>query len=345
MDRWLAANTGVAGACCESVPGLGQPLPTDRRHDLRGRISAFHRHQRLAQVQRARHGAAARSLSRGRWIGTPYGRFAEMLLAAALRDAGHQLGYARESIVDASLSRDAPGVDRRDRRVRYERVRLPGREPGSGPRRPFLPAGHAQPVFAGVHEPSTATVASTLLAGTSVATHVRCAKQSTEPGESWPGSSAAADRCLPRGWRSRRVELRCWWNRHDSRRVDQPYRELVRLASVLSRVRFLASQPVVDSALPDPSTVLAIDALARVGTPRLPRSRTDERSAVPMVEAHRRDSAPPEAWRLSTPPHHWRNPSREIESSRRVQRQLYRPRRVAEWRSRATHRAVSLPSP
>ena len=41
MDRWLAANTGVAGACCESVPVLGQPLPTDRRHDLRGRISAF----------------------------------------------------------------------------------------------------------------------------------------------------------------------------------------------------------------------------------------------------------------------------------------------------------------
>jgi hypothetical protein len=54
---------------------------------------------------------------------------------------------------------------------------------------------------------------------------------------------------------------RCWWNCHDSRRVDQPYRELIRLASVLSRVRFFASQPVIDLPLPDPSTVLAIDSL------------------------------------------------------------------------------------
>ena len=250
-----------------------------------------------------------------------YGRFAEMLLAAALRDAGHQLGYARESIVAHHYRETLQElIDGTDEYVASECVY---RAANPGPDR----VGHSYlPDMPNPFSPGSRAldrdITSMLLAGT-VGRDTRVMREAINgAGRVLAGFLGRRGPVVAAWLAAAACRARCWWNRHDSRRVDQPYRELVRLASVLSRVRFLASQPVIDSL-----TSRTIDrprhrCIARVGTSRLPRARTDERSTVPMVEAHRRDSAPPEAWRLSTPPHHWRNPSREIESSRRVQRHV-----------------------
>jgi hypothetical protein len=55
--------------------------------------------------------------------------------------------------------------------------------------------------------------------------------------------------------------VRCWRYRQDVERLELPYRDLVRRASRLSRVRFLVTQSVVDPPIPAPSDTIAIDTL------------------------------------------------------------------------------------
>lgn len=260
MDRWLAANTGVAGACCESVPVWVSPYQfidaTTFEEGFRHFIDTDD--WRKFSV----HGMALRRdlyLAAG-GMEHRYGRFAEMLLAAALRDAGHHLGYAGDSIVTHHYRETLQElIDGTDEYVMSECIY---RSANLGPDH----VGHSYlPDMPNPFSPGARSLDRDVVATLVTAALGRDTRTMRD-------AIIGAGRVLA-GLFGRRGPMvcawlavaacraRCWWNRHDSRRVDQPYRELVRLASVLSRVRFLASQPVIDLPLPDASTVLAIDEL------------------------------------------------------------------------------------
>ena len=205
MDRWLAANTGVAGACCESVPVWDSPYQlidaTTFEEGFRHFIDT--NDWRKLSV----HGMALRRdlyLAAG-GLQHQYGRFAEMVLAAALRDAGHQLGYARESIVTHHYRETLQElIDGTDEYVASECVY---RAANPGPDRightylpdmpnPFSPGARAL----------DRDIVTTLLAG-AVGRNTRVMREAINGvGRVLAGLLGRRGPVLPPGWRSRPVE-------------------------------------------------------------------------------------------------------------------------------------------
>ena len=101
MDRFLTESTHprLCGACCESVPAWGNAYQLIDATTFEEGFRFFLRTNDWRKL--SIHGMALRRdlfLALG-GMQHQYGRFAEMLLAAALRDGGHELGYAQESVV------------------------------------------------------------------------------------------------------------------------------------------------------------------------------------------------------------------------------------------------------
>ncbi len=259
MDRFLVAHPQLVGACCESVPAWENAY---QRIDATTFEEGF-RHFIFTDDWRklSVHGMALRRevyLALG-GLQHEYGRFAEMILAAALRDAGHELGYARESVVThhyrETLQELIDGTDE------YVRDECGYRAANPGPDR----VGHTylldlpNPYSPGAAELDR-SVAAALLSSAFGSTLARR--------EALRATGRIFARLLGRrgpvlaAWLSvAACRLRCWWNRHDAARLDFPYRELFHRASRLGLVRFLAAQPAVDLPLPAPSESLSIDRL------------------------------------------------------------------------------------
>jgi hypothetical protein len=260
MDRWLGSNPHLAGACCESIPAWNNAYQWIDATTFEEGYRHFIRTNDWRKL--SVHGMALR---RDVYLGVGglqyrYGRFAEMLLAAALRDAGHELGHVRDSRVThhyrESLQEIIDGTDE------YVASECLYRAANPGPDR----VGHTY--FTESTNPfSTGTsalerdVIATLLSGA-------VGRDTGAMREALAGVGRIVARSIGRrgpvfaAWLAVALgRVRCWWNRHDAQRVDRPYRELVRLASVLSRARFLASQPVDDPPLPEPASRFEIAAL------------------------------------------------------------------------------------
>ena len=181
-----------------------------------------------------------------------------MLLAAALRDTGHELGYARESAVThhyrETLQEVIDGTDE------YVSSECSYRAANPGPDR----VGHSYfPELSNPFSPGAAAlnreVVEAVLKGALGNGTLLRLKALVAVGRAAAGFFGKRGPMLC-AWLAVAVcRLRCWWDRHDVSRVDAPYRELVRLVSILSRVRHLATQPVVDAPLPAPSREIAID--------------------------------------------------------------------------------------
>ena len=253
MDRYLVANPRLAGACCESVPAWHNNYQFIDATTFEEGYRLFLRTDDWRKL--SVHGMALRRdvyLALG-GLQDQYGRFAEMLFAAALRDGGHELGYARESIVThhyrETLQEIIDGTDE------YVSSECGYRLANPGPDR----VGHTYlPTMTNPYSPGAARhqreVCATLIGGilggntplVRTALHEAARAVMRLLGRRGPVASAwlAVAAC----------RVRCWLNRRDAKRVDVPYRELVRLASILSCVRSLAKQPAVDVPLPRQST-------------------------------------------------------------------------------------------
>jgi len=259
MDRWLAGNARFAGACCESIPAW------DNAYQLIDATTFEEGYRHFIRTDDWRklsvHGMA---LQRDVYLAIGglqyrYGRFAEMLLAAALRDAGHKLGHAPDSQVTHHYRETLQEII--DGTNEYVTSECLYRAANPGPDR----IGHTY--FTELTNPFSAgtsflegDVIATLLAG-AVGRDTRAMR------ETLAGVGRIVARSISRrgpvvaAWLAVALgRLRCWWHRHDGHGVDRPYRKLVRLATVLSRVRFLASQLVSDPPLPDPSRRIEIAA-------------------------------------------------------------------------------------
>jgi hypothetical protein len=171
-----------------------------------------------------------------------YGRFAEMLLAARLRDAGYELGYVKDAAVihhyRGTLGELIRGIDDYIRGESVYRAAHPGRDRVGYT---YLPE---------VSDPRSAiavrlerAVAVALLRGVF----------GTTPEAAGLGlrvAAGAATRLLGRrgpvlaAWLGvLAARVRCWWHQRDRIRLAGAYRDLIRRASALSRLRALASLP------------------------------------------------------------------------------------------------------
>ena len=260
MDRWLAGNSHLAGACCESVPVWGNAYQAIDAQTFEEGFRHFINTNDWRKF--SVHGMALRRDTYLACGGLPYqyGRFAEMVLAAALRDAGQELGHARESVVTHHYRETLQElIDGTEEYVASECVY---RAQNPGPDR----IGHSyQPDRSNPFSPRAAAlqrdVVTTLLVGTLRRDTRAMSEALNVLGHVVTGLLGRRGPVLAAWLAVTACRLRCWWNRHDATKVNRPYRELGRLASVQSRVRFLASRSVVDPALPNPSTVLSVDAL------------------------------------------------------------------------------------
>ena len=173
---------------------------------------------------------------------------------------GHELGYARESIVThhyrETLQEVIDGTDE------YVSSECSYRAANPGPDR----VGHSYfPELSNPFSPGAAAlnreVAETVLKGSLGNGTLPRRKALAAVARATAGFFGKRGPMLCAWLAVAACRLRCWWNRHDVSRVDAPYRELVRLVSILSRVRHLATQAVVDAPLPASSREVAIDLL------------------------------------------------------------------------------------
>jgi hypothetical protein len=260
MDRFLAANPHLAGACCESVPAWRNAY---QRIDAMTFEEGYRHFIRTDDWRKLSvHGMALRRdlyLALGGFQHR-HGRFAEMLLAAALRDAGHELGYARESVVTHHY-RETLGelIDGTDEYVRSEcgyRFANPGPDRVGHSYQPDMPNPFSPGAAALQREVATALLGSVFGGSTAVMRDALVAA-----GRAVLGLLGRRGPVLAEWLSVLACRVRCWRNRHDIARLELPYRDLVRRASRLSRVRCLATQPAVDPPLPAPSPSLAINTL------------------------------------------------------------------------------------
>jgi Glycosyl transferase family 2 len=259
MDRFLVANPRLVGACCESVPSWEN---TYQKIDA----TTFEEGYRLFVSTNdwrklSIHGMA---LQRDLFLALggfqhQYGRFAEMLLAATLRDAGHILGYARESVVTHHYRETLQELI--DGTAEYVREEFGYRVANPGPDR----VGHSyQPNMPNPYSPGAVEldreVAAALLGSVFGSTSAMR--------EAFRATGRVGARLLGRrgpvlaAWFSVVAgRFRCWRNRHDPARLNLPYRDLIVRASKLARTQCLAEQPPVDTPLPAPSPSIAINGL------------------------------------------------------------------------------------
>lgn len=258
MDRFLLTNPKVVGACCESVPAWKNAYQLIDATTFEEGYRQFLRTNDWRKL--SVHGMALRRdtyLALG-GLQHQYGRFAEMILAAALRDAGHELGYSRESVVTHhyrdSLQELVDGT------TEYVTSECQYRAVNPGPDRvghtylPELPNPFS-PGAAALNRAVAATLwdrvfgRKTILMRTALAATAR----------SIVGRFGRRGLVLCEWLALLACRIRCWRYRNDAARLDVPYRELIRLASVLSRTRFLAAQPAIDSPLPVWSHAMTLD--------------------------------------------------------------------------------------
>jgi hypothetical protein len=260
MDRFLAANPHLAGACCESVPAW------ESAYQLIDATTFEEGYRHFLRTDDWRkfsvHGLAIR---RGLYLELgglqhQYGRFAEMLLAAAIRDAGHKLGYARDSVVTHHYRETLQEIiDGTDDYVASECIY---RAANPGPDR----VGHSYlPTAPNPFSPGAVAlnreVAVALLSG-AVGRNTGAMREAFLAAvRSLTGLLGRRGPVLSARLALAACRLLCWWNRHDPARVDVPYRKLIRLASDLSCARFHAAHNTADDPLPEASPSIAIDRL------------------------------------------------------------------------------------
>jgi hypothetical protein len=188
-----------------------------------------------------------------------YGRFAEMILAAALRDAGLELGYARDSVVHhhyrETLHEMIEGTEE------YVRDECGYRAANPGPDR----IGHTYlPDLANPYSPGAAALdremAAMLLSSPFGSTSAR-REALRALGRVLARSLGQRGPVLAEWIALTTCRLRCWWHRNNAAKLDGPYRELVRRASRLGHVRSFATQSVDEAPLPAPSESIAMDSL------------------------------------------------------------------------------------
>jgi hypothetical protein len=260
MDRFLTAQPQLVGACSESVPTY-----TNCYEELDART--FEEGFRLFTQQDdwrklSIHGLALRRsiyLDAG-GFSYRYERFSEMLLAATLRDRGHKLGYARESIVThhyrATLQELIDGTDEYVRSECIYRKDNPGPDSVGHSYLPEMPNPFSPRV-----QDMNREVARTLFAGV-LGGSMPVMREAFHAAGKVLAALSGRRGSLGAAWLAVLVcRLRCWQNRHDLARLNQPYRDLVPRASRLSYARYLASQPAVDPPLPTPCQSLSIHTL------------------------------------------------------------------------------------
>jgi GT2 family glycosyltransferase len=258
MDRFLAANPHLAGACCESVPAWENAY---QRIDATTFEEGYRLFLRINDWRKLSvHGMALRRdlfLALG-GLQHHFGRFAEMLLAAALRDAGHELGYARESVVTHHYRDSLQELI--DGTAEYVMSECQYRAANPGPDR----VGHTYlPEMPNPFSPGAAAlnraVAATLWDGAFGRKTILMRTALAATARSVAGRFGRWGPVLGAWLALLTCRIRCWWNRNDAARLDVPYRELIRLTSVLSRSRFLSAQPVIDPPPPEWSRAMTLD--------------------------------------------------------------------------------------
>ena len=241
-DEYLARNPELAGACTHSLPACENAYA---RIDADTFYDGFREFVRPGDWRKLNvHGFA---LKRDVYLELggfrhEYGRFAEMLLAAELRDAGHELGYAEAAVIThhyrGSLGELIAGIDDYVRGESLYRAEHPGldrvgftylpevADPKSG-RAASLEREVARTLLTGRLGRSTPLMKLGL--GVAARAAARSLGGRGQVAAAWVQTLAA--------------RVRCWRNRHDAAALDGPYRELIRIASVLSRTRALADLP------------------------------------------------------------------------------------------------------
>jgi hypothetical protein len=259
-DRFLARNPHLAGAATNSRPACENAYA---RIDADTFYEGFREHIRPGDWRKMNvHGYAMKRavfLALGGYR-HEYGRFAEMLMAASLRDGGYELGYAEEAVIThhyrGSLGELIVGIDDYVRGESLYRADHPGSDrvghtylpEVSNPRSPRAAALErevAAALLGRVFGHKIAVVSQGLRVAGQVAT--RLLGRRGPVAAAWLGVLAA--------------RIRCWWNRHDAARLDTPYRELFHRAAALSRLRALASLPLAEADSPRPARVLGIEDL------------------------------------------------------------------------------------
>jgi hypothetical protein len=257
-DRFLASNPHLAGAATNSRASCENAYA---RIDADTFYEGFDEFLRPGDWRKMNvHGYAMKRkifLALGGYR-HEYGRFAEMLMAASLRDAGYELGYAEEAVIThhyrgnlgeliegiddyvcgESLYRaDHPGPDR----VGY--TYLPEVPDPRSPRAASLEREVAAALLGGVFGKRTALT----LRGLQVAGRAALRLLGTRGPlfAAWLAVLAA--------------RVRCWRNRHDPDRVNDPYRELIRRATALSRLRALAALPPPAEDAPRPTNRVRVE--------------------------------------------------------------------------------------
>jgi hypothetical protein len=260
MERFLIAHPQLAGACTDSIPAYASPY---EELDAQISIVGF---RALAQSDDWRklivHGFALRRSIYFDLGGLQYryGRFAEVLFSATLRDAGHKLGFARMATVTHRY-RDSLQelIDGTDDYIRGEGIY---RKENPGPDR----VGHTYfPDISNPYSPGVKSldreVAKTLFSGafgwnwTAMTEAFRAAGRVLAGQLGRRGPVASAWLSVARG------RVQCWKHRHDVERLAQPYHELIPKIQRLSRVRQLANQPEADLPLPAATRFLSIERL------------------------------------------------------------------------------------
>jgi hypothetical protein len=183
-----------------------------------------------------------------------YGRFAEMMLAAELRDRGHRLGYAEDAAVlhhyRSTLAELVEGIDEYIRGESIYRAEHPG------PDRigySFLP--DSDNPFASEHKAMRWAVCRTL--GFDWLFRGGCLRKAIGRAF-WPAlANGLAASLFGSRWHTGSAALltklamgRCWWRRDNAHKLDAAYRDLIVQATRLSRWRFLAEQPAESNGLP-----------------------------------------------------------------------------------------------
>ena len=256
IDRYLIAHPERAGACCESVPAWNNAY---QRIDATTFEEGFrHFVQNDDWRKLSVHGMALRRdvyLALG-GLQHQYGRFSEMILAAALRDAGHQLGYARESVVTHHY-RDTLQelIDGTDEYVRDEcnyRAANPG---------PDWVGFSYLPDMPNPYSPGAAALdrAGCRAARSRIQKHKGASRVLYATARIVARLLGLAGPYWPSGWRSPRAGCGAGGT------VTMWPLLIIRTAiwavrSRLGQVRCLAALPAVDPPLPAPSESLAVDA-------------------------------------------------------------------------------------
>jgi hypothetical protein len=256
-DRFLTRHPHLAGAATNSRPSCENAYA---RIDADTFYEGFREHVRPGDWRKMNvHGYAMRRdlfLELGGYR-HEYGRFAEMLMAAALRDGGYELGYAEEAVIThhyrGNLGELIAGIDDYVRGESLYRADHPGPDRVGHTYLPEVPNPRSARAAALEREVAGALLGGVFGRTTAVARQcLRVAARSAARLLGCRGPVLAA-------WLGvLAARVRCWRNRHDAVRLDAPYRELIRRATALSRLRALASLTVDEADLPRPGGAVGI---------------------------------------------------------------------------------------